>query len=117
MADKSELEKRVREWLGCEPYPGEIEDIALFAEEFCAEKEKEVEELRRKLADEAALSNEDYSAVELENQGLKAKLASAQAVLSEIYKLWQSCRPDLPFEIRAKIVFELEEKFQQAMKE
>ena len=45
----------------------------------------------------------------------KAELESKLCGMRELYELHQSNRPDLPFAVRAKIVFRMEEIFQQAL--
>ena len=107
-------DKRVILWGLLSDYLRAVQDSAV------AEKEKEVEELKRRLkisADHYEARCKEIDQAGMDDLILHDKFASAQAALSEIYKLWQSCRPDLPFEVRAKIVFELEEKFQKALKE
>src|SRR3990167_4675857 len=51
---------------------------------------------------------------ENELQREKAEFESKLCGVKELYELHQSNRPDLPFAVRAKIVFGIEEIFQQA---
>src|SRR3990167_4530231 len=53
----------------------------------------------------------------IEQRSLKLQVAELESRLCgmrELYELHQSNRPDLPFAVRAKIVFRMEEIFQQA---
>src|SRR3990167_9872875 len=53
----------------------------------------------------------------IEQRSLKLQVAELESRLcgmKELYELHQSNRPDLPFAVRAKIVFRMEEIFQQA---
>jgi len=54
----------------------------------------------------------------IEQRSLKLQVAELESKLCgmrELYELHQSNRPDLPFAVRAKIVFRMEEIFQQAL--
>ena len=54
----------------------------------------------------------------IEQRSLKLQVAELESRLcgmKELYELHQSNRPDLPFAVRAKIVFRMEEIFQQAL--